>query len=488
MTDTKHGLLKSRIQTVRTSSEEGSCVLYVMSRDQRVRDNHALLAAQKHAIAKGVPLAVVFCLYNKTGFRRREHFQFMLDGLAQVEKDLHELNIPFMMVIGDGKDCVSAVIHDAEPDAVYFDFSPLRGPRKLIEHVREKVDAGPLQNRTSLYIVDTHNMIPVWEVSSKKEIGARTIRSKVHKRFAEYLLEPGELQPHPHDWPAAVQSLTDLQDRINEVLESIPAAGIQVQARSGEKEAHARLTSFIDDELDSYAEDRNDPTNDALSGLSPYLHFGQLSSLRVVLDMQDAASKAGAELHLLNSGKMPKKEDDKNPVMAGINALLEEMIVRKELSDNYCYYEEHYDDVRGADSWAKQTIEAHDSDEREHLYSYEELESAETHDPAWNAAQLQMTRTGKMHGYMRMYWAKKIKEWTPDAETALKFAIKLNDTYSIDGGDPNGYVGVMWSICGVHDRPWTERDVFGKVRYMNYEGLKRKFDVEAYQQQWSARD
>lgn len=176
---------------------------------------------------------------------------------------------------------------------------------------------------------------------------------------------------------------------------------------------------------------------------------------------------------MAQAGDTPKKID-------GINALLEEMIVRKELADNFCFYNPHYDRLEGAKEWAQTTLNDHRNDPREFIYTKQQFEHAQTHDPAWNAAQLQLRSSGKIHGYMRMYWAKKILEWSETPEGAIATAIYLNDHYSIDGGDPNGYNGIMWSIAGVHDRPWTERDVFGKIRYMNYAGLKRKFDIQSY--------
>ncbi len=126
------------------------------------------------------------------------------------------------------------------------------------------------------------------------------------------------------------------------------------------------------------------------------------------------------------------------------------------------------------------TLEQHKSDRREHLYTMDQFEKAETHEDLWNAAQKELTITGKMHGYMRMYWAKKILEWTNSAGEAFKIAIYLNDKYELDGRDPNGYTGCAWSIGGVHDRPWAEREIFGKIRYMNKNGAKRKFDIDAY--------
>jgi deoxyribodipyrimidine photo-lyase len=163
---------------------------------------------------------------------------------------------------------------------------------------------------------------------------------------------------------------------------------------------------------------------------------------------------------------------------------LEELIVRRELSDNFCFYNPNYDSVAGFHEWAQKTLEEHRGDKREYLYNKDEFESAKTHDDLWNAAQSQLVQTGKIHGYMRMYWAKKILEWTKSPEQALEIAIFLNDKYALDGCDPNGYVGIAWSVGGVHDRAWTEREVFGKIRYMNANGCKRKFDTQKYIDTW----
>ncbi len=159
---------------------------------------------------------------------------------------------------------------------------------------------------------------------------------------------------------------------------------------------------------------------------------------------------------------------------------MEELIVRRELSDNFCFYNSDYDQFSGFPEWAQKTLNEHRGDKREFIYSLEQFEHGKTHDDLWNAAQLQMVLTGKMHGYMRMYWAKKILEWTGSPEDALEIAIHLNDKYELDGRDTNGYVGVAWSIGGVHDRAWQERPVFGKIRYMSYAGCKRKFDVSTF--------
>jgi len=193
------------------------------------------------------------------------------------------------------------------------------------------------------------------------------------------------------------------------------------------------------------------------SNLSPYLHFGQISAQRIALEVRKARLDPEAQ-----------------------KAFLEELIIRRELSDNYCYYNPDYDRPSGFPAWAQKTQATHQDDRREYDYSSEQLEKAQTHDPLWNAAQMEMVHKGKMHGYMRMYWAKKILEWTKSPEEAQRIAITLNDKYELDGRDPNGYTGIAWSIGGVHDRAWGERPVFGKIRYMSYNGSKSKFDVKGY--------
>lgn len=470
--------LKKRIRKLNgkksdTDNKGGMCVVYIMSRDQRVQDNHALLAAQKHALAKELPLVVVFCFYAKSGYRTREHYEFMINGLTKVEKDLNDLSLPFVFLVGNPKEVVATFVRSVDAEAVYYDFNPLRGPRGVQGYLARTLDV-------PMYVVDTHNIVPVWVTSEKKEFGAYTIRPKIHKKLAEFLVEPEKIIKHPHSWAGELQTLSDKEADITEIVEKLDTSGFKHGFISGEAAALKHLEEFIENKLERYAVDRNNPSRGSQSDLSPYLHFGQISALRVALRLQEESHKSDNDLHFLDSPKMPKPEDAETTTQHGIDSLVEEMVVRKELSDNFCYYDENYDSIKSAPDWAKKTLDDHLSDVREFLYSKDDLEKAKTHDDAWNAAQKQLTTTGKMHGYMRMYWAKKVLEWTESPEVAIEILIDLNDRYSIDGGDPNGYTGIMWSVCGVHDRPWTEREIFGKIRYMNYAGLKRKFDIEAY--------
>ena len=227
--------------------------------------------------------------------------------------------------------------------------------------------------------------------------------------------------------------------------------------RGGYNGAKEVLRDFLSQKLSGYATHRNDPTMDFQSELSPYLHFGQISSLEVALAVK------GVEAN----------EESKA-------SFLEELIVRRELAENFCLYCEDYDNENSMEPWAKANAAITDMEPREYIYSPDEFEGGKTHDPLWNAAQDELKLKGKIHGYMRMYWAKKILEWTPSTKEAYRVAVHLNDKYALDGRDPNGYAGIAWSIGGVHDRAWPSRAVFGKVRYMNYNGCKAKIKVMDY--------
>jgi deoxyribodipyrimidine photo-lyase len=237
----------------------------------------------------------------------------------------------------------------------------------------------------------------------------------------------------------------------------------------GELQAHTHLERFLSSRLADYATHRNDPEKDWLSGMSPYLHFGHISPVEIALQAIDYAESALAESE-----------------RAGVDTLLEELIVRRELAMNYAEYNDRYDSYAALPDWAQQTLAEHEGDPRPYAYSLDQLEQGATDDPYWNACQLQMVKTGKMHGYMRMYWGKKILEWTAEPTEAFRRTVYLNDRYELDGRDPNGYAGVAW-VFGKHDRPWAERSIFGKVRYMNANGLRRKFkEIDRYVDRWTS--
>ncbi|XP_038049381.1 deoxyribodipyrimidine photo-lyase-like isoform X2 [Patiria miniata] len=425
-------------------------IVYWMSRDQRVQDNWSMLYAQRLAMKLAVPLRVCFCLQPRFLDATIRHFAFMLKGLAEVEQELKELDIPFHLLIGEAKDVLPNFVKDHNIGGLVTDFSPLRVPSKWVKEATESLPDIPVCQ------VDTHNIVPCWEASPKLEYGARTIRPKITKLLPTFLTEFPPVVKHPHqakpmpkpvDWDAADCSL-DVDRTVGEVS----------WAKPGTTAGLLMLEEFCLKRLKYFGADRNNPNKSALSNLSPWIHFGQISAQRAALVVRGYRSKYSKS----------------------VEGYIEESVVRRELSDNFCFYNENYDSIQGTNDWAKQTLKVHAKDKREYVYSKERLEKARTHDDLWNAAQVQLVKEAKMHGFLRMYWAKKILEWTPSPEEALEIAIYLNDKYSLDGRDPNGYVGCMWSICGIHDQGWAERPVFGKIRYMNYNGCKRKFDVAQF--------
>ena len=440
---------------------DGDSVIYVMSRDQRMRDNFALLGAQSYALARRLPLLVLFNVYPNVRHRVGNHYAFMFDGLQQLEKDLHERGIAFEVAQGEARTNIMGAAKHRRAAAIFFDFSPLRGPSALRARVA-KAAAMPC------FVTDTHNIMPVWEISDHQEWAAHTLRRKVQRHIQHYLVEPERVRTHPH----ALQhpTLNDWQ-QIRASIHAPMLDDYTPVVESGERAALTNLRRFLATRLERYDDDRNDPNSDALSNISAHLHYGHLASLRVVLEAHKVLDAAnGTAL----------RED--------VASLLEEVTVRKELSDNFCYYNPDYDNFEGIPDWGKKTLTKHADDPREHRYSREQLTEGRTADAAWNAAQIEMRRTGKMHGYMRMYWAKKILEWTPDPQTAIAHTIALNDTYSLDGYDPIGYANILWSIGGLHDRPWKQRDIYGTVRYMATSGLRRKFDLDAYIARWCGDD
>jgi len=427
-------------------------VSYWMFRDQRIDDNWALICAQKFALQHKCPLYVTFFLMSHYSVAGTRQYEFLLGGLQQVEKQCQKLGIQFHLELGYAKDLIVEYCEENEIDFVVADFCPLRDPLSWVEEAGRKLK----KKNIPLYQVDAHNIVPVWITSNKQEFAARTIRPKIHNNLKDFLTEIPALQKHPYQ-PEQAAELTDW-DKAWGHLKIDTSVKPVAWARPGTINGYRMLYEFITQRLKRYDDDRNLPTKHALSCLSPYYHFGQLSVQRAILCLTTKEVKSKAS--------------------KAVDAYVEECVVRRELSDNFCFYCPDYDNINGAPDWAKKSIEAHRKDKREYIYSQEELQFAKTHDKVWNASQVQLLQEGKMHGYLRMYWAKKILEWTPNVEEALRIAMLFNDKYELDGRDPNGYVGIMWSIVGVHDRPWTERPIFGKVRYMNYNGCSRKFDID----------
>jgi len=443
----RHTDIHRRSRRLKNGCRGEGPVVYWVSRDQRVCDNWALLWAQQEALVRKKGLLVVFCLIPHYLGVTSSQYSFMLSGLISMQKKLRELNIHFILFEESPDKILPRFLRQIDAHLLVSDFDPLRIKQQWKKQLLEEVAA-------PFYEVDSHNIIPAWTVSDKKEYAAYTIRPKIKRLLDDFLTDIPPVESHPFDWnqSLSISGSSCLQGSVSDLI----STGHKWHG-VGEADAQLAADTFVNTGLVNYSEQRNNPCVKGQSGLSPYLHFGHLSAQRLAW--------------MVSRNGLPGETKEH---------FLEELIVRRELSDNFCLYEPLYDTFAGFPEWARKTLNEHRSDKRDYIYSLPDLEAGNTHEQLWNACQVDLVQSGKLHGYLRMYWAKKILEWTPDPETALEYAITLNDRYSLDGRDPSGYTGVAWSIGGVHDRAWRERPVFGKIRYMNEAGCRRKFDVSSY--------
>jgi len=438
---------KERLKALNNQARKNrELVLYWMQASQRSDDNHALEYAIDQANEGGKPLVVFFGITDDYPDANERHYVFMLEGLEEVRRSLEERGIKFVIAPQSPERAIIPLADRA--CLVVVDRGYTRIQKQWRAEVARTIDCPLIQ-------VESDVVVPVEHVSSKEEYAAFTIRPKIKKKIELYL-RPLRIRSVRRD-SLALQLDTESAENIDRLIQKlkIDRAVRRVDAfQGGSSRARKLLRHFIAEKLDRYPEQSNDPSADCVSHLSPYLHFGQISPLRVALQVMKAKSP-------------------------GEEAFLEELIVRRELSMNYVFYNPRYDDFGGLPLWVVKTLSEHARDEREYVYSLEDFEAARTHDPYWNAAQREMMLRGKMHGYMRMYWGKKILEWTESPQQAFKIALHLNNAYELDGRGPNGFTGVAWCF-GKHDRAWPERAVFGKIRYMNARGLRRKFDIDSY--------
>jgi deoxyribodipyrimidine photo-lyase len=421
-------------------------VIYWMERDQRIDDNWAMLYAQQEALIREKPLLVLFFIPPKSRGNHPPQNVFQAYGLKENIQKCKNNNIGYFIYDGDAEKLLPQICDQLDCHLLVTDFSPLHAKQSALLAIGKNVTVPVVE-------VDAHNIIPAWLISSKKEYAAYTIRPKIHRLLDDYLTEFPKISKHPVP-PAEIKlgNLPEITHSLGSHLD-----GETGQFRPGHVQATQQMQSFIANGLNTYEQDRNNPNLNGQSELSCYLHFGQLGPQRLAHEVSHA-----------DCDKTSKE------------SFLEELVVRRELADNFCLYEKNYDRFAGFHPWAQKSLNEHRNDKREYTYTLRQLEHGETHEELWNSCQRNLVTSNKLHGFLRMYWAKKILEWTASPEEALEYAIFLNDTYSIDGTDPNGYTGVAWSIGGVHDRAWPERPVYGKIRYMNERGCRRKFDVDRY--------
>jgi deoxyribodipyrimidine photo-lyase len=436
-----------------TPIEDGKCVVYWMQRAERGLDNPALDTAIRVANELGLPVVAFFSAISNFPHANLRHYVFLNQGLVDIEEALAERGVGFV-VRRPPDNALERFLEEVQAAMVIGDENPCREPERWRSVLAERL-------RMPYWTVDADVLIPS-NSYGKKMYALRIFRPHFQAGIPKYLVKPEHVTPK-HSWkhPKNLASYPVREDitkgwkQLDRTVEPVDTF------TGGTKAALKLLHAFVQHKLKDYEIQRNHPETDGTSQMSPYLHFGHISPLTICLAVKAAA----------DSGKVPQ---------SAATSYINELIGWRELAVNFVKYTPDYDSYECAEQWAQTTLREHARDKRNPVYTYEQMDKAQTYDDLWNAAQLQMTRYGWMHNYMRMYWAKKVLEWSPTPQKAYENCVAMNDRYFLDGRDPNGYAGVAWSITGKFDRAWGERPIFGKIRFMSGASTGKKFDSKKY--------
>jgi deoxyribodipyrimidine photo-lyase len=432
----------------------GRCIVYWMQRAQRGVDNAALDTAIQVGNELGLPVAVFFSAIANFPHANLRHYAFLQQGLRDVEHDLAERGVGFV-VRRPPHNSLEKFAAEVGAALIIGDENPTREPERW-----RRVLVGRL--RIPFWTVDADVVVPS-KLFEKGYYALHIFRPRLFAELPRFLVHPVQPQPGKR-WEGTANTIETfaLDGDITQGWRQLDRSVLPVETfRGGNRAAMRRLGHFIEHQLHGYELSRRHPEEEGTSQLSPYLHFGHISPLTIALAAQRA----------MEQGKVAQ---------ASYDTYIAELIGWRELSVNFVRYTESYDTIECADPWAATTLREHVRDKRDPLYTLEQLERAETYDELWNASQLQMARFGWMHNIMRMYWAKKILEWSPNPARAFEYAVYLNDKYELDGREPGGYAGIAWAIAGKFDRAWSERPIFGKIRYMSGASTGRKFNSKRY--------
>ncbi len=439
-----------RIEKYKESFEnKGEYVLYWVQSSPRIEYNYALEFAIQRSNELKIPLLLFFEIDTTFPFANERSFYFLIEGLKSFQNSTKTLGINFLVGIKDDKNL--AQLSDLLSKA-----SEIITEKGILKFFQQRTQKYFSNIKKNIFFVDTNTVIPIKQASSKEEYNAFFFRKKILSKVEKFIkpFKLTDLLNKKQNLVFKTMNLASTQEIIDRLKLDKSVERI-FEVHGGEKNAIKVLKGFLQNKYRFYENQKNNPVLDITSNLSPYLHFGQISPLKIIYELSKV---------------------DKNYQKT---SFFDELVVRRELSFNFCNYNPNYDNIKSLPEWAINTLTKHKSDKREYLYTLHEFEYAKTHDRYWNSAQDELRITGDMHGYMRMYWGKKVIEWTSSFKDAYNILIFLNNKYALDGRDPNSYAGISWCF-GKHDRPWFERKVFGQARYMNESGLKRKIDIDKY--------
>lgn len=463
--------------------DTGAFVLYWMIASRRTTYNFGLQHAVGVAVAHDLPLVVLEALDCDYPWANDRLHRFVIDGMkdnAVAFAATPALHYPYVEPArGAGRGLLETLAKHAA--AVVTDDYPCFFLPRVVRAAAERL-------KVRFEQVDSNGFIPL-QAPGIAFPSAYAFRRFVQRHAREHLaalpaanpldaLTTPRLKQVPDAirmrWPAADRSLLDGDAAALAVLpidHSVPPASI----RGGSAAARSTWKAFLGRRLANYPEDRNEPERPGTSGLSPYLHFGHIASHEMLAGLLKAERWTPRKLGSRAAGERTGFWG----ISEAAEAFLDQLITWRELGFNMCARRPDYDQYESLPEWARQTLERHAKDPRSHLYSVDTLERAATHDRLWNAAQGQMVRDGWFHNYLRMLWGKKILEWSAHPRDALRAMVELMNKYSLDGRDPNSYSGYFWTL-GRYDRPWPERPIFGKVRYMSSDNTARKLSVKRY--------
>ena len=486
--------LRIRAANERPITKERDYVLYWMTSARRPRWNFALERAVEHADSLGKPLLVLEGLRCDYRWASDRHHRFVIRGMRENRRAFEDAGVRYLPYVeprkGDGKGLLEALARRA--CLVVGDDYPAFFLPRMLDAAAEKLDV-------RLELVDGNGLLPMRQ-PQREFTRAFSLRIHLQKHLPPHLWHFPALNPLARKDLSGAVVARDVLDRWSlasaELLDGEGAAGLEelpidhdvapVESLPGGWQAgDTRVKSFVDDRLAAYGEERNEPEKDASSGLSPWLHFGHVS-VHQVLERITARTKWS--LDDVSDEPRGGAREDWWGADASTEAFLDELVTWRELGFNCCHERADYDRYESLPDFALTTLAEHAADPREHVYTLEEFETARTHDPLWNSAQMQLVREGRIHNYLRMLWGKKIFEWSNSPREALDVMIELNNKYALDGRDPNSYSGIFW-VLGRYDRAWgPERPVFGKIRYMTSANTARKVRVKGYIEKWAPED